>query len=171
MNDLIVDDFVSNDVIYNPIAVDDKVGRLIVREQIDAYEKALQDLAGSMTGCMDEINTNGLVEHFAGGAYIRELFIPKDTTIVSKIWNRERMWIITTGDVTFTTEMGRKRVKAPYTEVVAAGSKVALCTHEDTTWFAITGDGGGAHEDIEDDVSASSYDDCVYPWDMLEEKK
>lgn len=159
-----------NDTVINPVAVNDREGRLSVRTKLDNYEQALKDLVGSERGDMDVINDNGLKEHFVGGSYIRELSIPKDTTIVSKIWNKERMWIIATGEVTFVTEMGKKRVKAPYTEIVPHGSKVALYTHEDTLWFAITGAESTNSEDVENEVTVNDYKDCVYPWDELEHK-
>lgn len=160
-------EYTSNDDVINPVAVTDKESRLSVRNTLDGYEKALQDLIGSETGDMDDINANGLKEHFAGGSYVRELFIPKDCTMVTQIWKKERIWIIASGEVSFVTEMGSKRVKAPYTEVVPLGSKVALYTHEDTLWFAITGAESMTNETIKDEVIAESYDDCAYPWNKL----
>ena len=159
--------YTNNTAITNPIAVDDRRGRELARSTIENYERVLKETVGSETGDMDEINDDGLKEHFVGGAYVRELFIPKDCTIVSKIWNKERMWIIASGEVTFTTEMGTKRVKAPYTEIVPHGSKVALYTHEDTLWFAITGTETMSSDKIEEEVIAENYSDCVYPWDEL----
>ena len=144
-------EYVDNDHVINPVSVADKESRLLARNKIDGYEKALQSLIGSEKGDMEDINDNGLKEYFAGGSYIRELFIPKDCSIVSQIWNKERMWIIASGEVTFTTEMGTRRVKAPYTETVPHGSKVALYTHEATLWFAIT---GTTSNDIEKEVIA-----------------
>lgn len=164
-------DYVNNDYVVNPVAVNDKDGRLATRSKIDNYEDSLKDLVGSDRGDMDQINDDGLKEYIAGGAYIRQLFIPRDTSIVSKIWNKERMWIIASGEVTFTTEMGTKRVKAPYTEVVPHGSKVALYTHEDTLWFAITGAESTNLNEIEEEVIAKDYSDCSYPWDQIGETK
>ena len=169
-NVLALSDYVDNDFVSNPVAVTDKRGRLAARSKLDNYEKALQDLMGSETGDMDDINSNGLKEYFAGGSYVRELFIPKDCSIVTQIWKKERMWIIATGEVTFTTEMGTKRVKAPYTEIVPHGSKVALYTHEDTLWFAITSADAQSSDEIKEEVIAETYNDCVYPWDKLGEK-
>ena len=160
-------DYVNNDHVINPVAVSDKESRLSARNKIDNYELAVQKLVGSEKGDMDAINKDGLKEYFAGGSYIRELFIPKDCTIVSQIWNKERMWIIASGEVTFTTEMGTKRVKAPYTEVVPHGSKVALYTHEDTLWFAITGAESTNSKEVEKEIIAKDYKDCSYPWEKI----
>lgn len=162
--------YTNNSNITDPVSVDDKEGRLAARVTIDGYEAAMKEAVGSERGDMDEINDNGLKEYFVSGSYVRELAIPAGITIVSKIWSKERMWIIASGEVTFVTEMGRKRVKAPYTEIVPHGSKVALYTHEDTLWFAITGAESTNSKDVEDEVTVNDYKDCTYPWDMLENK-
>jgi len=151
-------------LILNEVAVNDKKGRLIARAKIEEYQKALQKNLGSESGEMDSINNNGLKEYFVNNSYVRELFIPKGVTIVSHIWKVERLWIIATGEVTFTTEMGTRRVKAPYTEVVPLGSKVALYAHEDTLWFAITGTKGKNTDEVKADVIADDYSGCNYPW-------
>ena len=163
--------YLSNDATTNPVALDDKEGRLAHRATIDNYEVALKELFGSERGDMDTINDNGLKEHIVNGTYTRELFIPKGVTIVSKLWNRERLWIIAQGEVTFTTEVGTKHIKAPYTAVAPSGSKVALYAHEDTLWFAITSIEKHEEANPEEAVSASNYSECTYPWDKLEKKE
>ena len=170
VNPLTTIPYTDNDTVYNPVAVDDKEGRLAVRSKLELYESALKQALGSERGDMDEINEDGLQEFFIGSAYVRCLSIPKDITIVSKIWNRERLWIISEGEVTFVTEMGLRRVKAPYTEVVPPGSKVALYTHEDTVWYAMTKVEATSLENVEDEVIVQTYSDFTYPWDELEYK-
>jgi len=167
MYDMTTIEYTDNDTTINPIAIDDRVGRLQARSKIAEYEQTLFDIidSGVVEDEGDEVNENGLHEYFADGSYIRELLIPKGMTVVSQIWKKERMWIIATGEVTFTTELGTKHVKAPYTEVVPAGIKVALYTHEDTLWFAITGSGDATYDNIKDEVIAESYDECTFPWE------
>jgi len=162
--------YISNSQVSSTVKKADRESRLAIRNQIESYEESLKSFLGSEKGEMDDINNKGLKEHFIEGAYIRELFIPKGTTIVSKLWNRARFWIIASGDVTFITELGKKRVKGPYTQVAPFGSKVALYTHEDTLWFAITGAISTTPEDVEKEVVAKDYTEFTYPWDMLEDK-
>lgn len=157
--------------VTNPVSLTDKENRLAVRKQIDTYENALKDLFGSDRGDMDEINCDGLKEYFVGGAYIRELFIPAGVTIVSKLWKKERFWIIAEGDVTFTTETGINHVQAPYFAQAPYGSKVALYANTDTRWFAITGAESTNSKDVDDELVANDYTECIYPWDKLEDKK
>lgn len=171
-SDLLVSNYVSNDTLINPATVDDKELRLAARGKIENYERAVEKLVEDGSEELGEkVNAEGLKEYFADGSYIRELLIPAGITVVSQIWKKERMWIIASGEVSFTTELGTRRVKAPYTEVVPAGIKVALYTHEDTLWFAITGSGDATKETIKEEVIANDYNECVFPWDSLEECK
>lgn len=167
MKNLTIIDYTNNDDVINEVAVDDKNGRLAARLKIESFQKSFQEAIGSETGEMEEINNNGLKEHFIDGGYIRELFIPKGIAIVSRLWTKERFWVIATGEVTFTTEMGTQRVKAPYTKVVPPGSKVALYTHEDTLWFAMVGAEATTNSEAEAELTADDYTECNYPWEEL----
>lgn len=71
---------------------------------------------------------------FLNGVYLRQVFIPKDTMIASRIHRIENFFIISSGDVTVITEDGAKRLKAPYVGGSKAGVKRILFTHEDTVW-------------------------------------
>jgi len=158
----------NNDLVVGEVAADDKAGRLAARAIIEGFQSAFQDAIGSEHGDADEINRNGLKEYLVGGAYIRELFIPADTIIVSKIWKKQRLWIIASGEVTLKTETGSQRVIAPFVKVAELGSKVAMVTHSDTLLFAITGSKADQLEDVENEVVTNDYRECDYPWDKLE---
>ena len=93
---------------------------------------------------------------------IRELFIPKDTAMVTQLWKKDRFWIIPFGDVTIVSETYKKRVQGPYTEMVEPGSKIALYTHEDTLWFAISG--ASSIDSAEKELIAKSYKEITYSW-------
>jgi hypothetical protein len=67
--------------------------------------------------------------------------------------------------VTFSSELGTQRVKAPYRAVAPFGSKIALYAHEDTLWFAVTGVESETVEDCENEVKATNYAELPYPWD------
>lgn len=163
-------DWESNDTVYNPVAVDDKEGRLASRNLIDSYEERLKEFVGSDHGERDEINANGLTEYFVDGAYVRSLLIPKGVTIVSALWKKERLWVIASGDVTFTTELGTRRVKGPFVEMAPYGSKVALYAHEDTLWLAITGTESNNSDEVEEEMTTKNYTGLTYPWDKLAHK-
>lgn len=157
--------YVSNDFVIDEADPSDKEKRLQHRKLLDRYEVALQDLFGSKTGEMDQINEEGLTQELIDGVYIRCLVIQPGISIVSKIWKRERYWIIATGEVTFRTEFGTQRVKAPFTKIIQPGSKTALYAHETTMWFAISATDAKELEDVENDVLAKDYSDVIYPWE------
>lgn len=169
-NDLTVQipEWESNDTVYNPVAVNDKEGRLAARGLIETYQEKLKEYVGSEHGIRDELNDNGLTEYFVGGAYIRSLFVPAGVTIVSELWKKDRLWVIVAGEVTLTTELGTRRIKAPFIETAPYGSKVAFITHTPVLWMAITGAESTNSKDIEEEIVAKNYSEFTYPWDKLE---
>lgn len=152
--------------VYGAISVDDEQGRIEARNRIDRFHEALESLATGNE--VEEMNDSGLREYMVEGAYIRELFIPAGMFIVSRIWKQTRFMILATGELTFTTEMGTKRVAAPYRGELVPGSKAAIYTHQDSLLFAITGTKSQNLDELEDEVTTMDYRDCKYPWDCLD---
>lgn len=157
-----------NKAIYDAVDEGDRENRLLVRRKIEQFDTQLQDiceqLLGDRTGEVNEINENGLREYFlSDGVYIRELFIPAQMAVVTQLWKRERFWIIAYGDVTFRSELGVQRIKGPHRQYAPYGSKIVLWTHTDTLWFAISATDDC--ENVEDDVIATDYSECRYPWE------
>lgn len=148
------------------IAINDKGGRLANRTLIEEYRSAMmKEVGGDGRGDADAINENGLQEHFVDGAYIRQLLIPKGTTLVSELWRKERFWIISEGEVEVLSELGKQRIVAPYYGMAPFGSRIALFALEDTMWFAITGAESESSEDIEKEIIVKDYKELPYPWD------
>jgi hydroxyethylthiazole kinase-like sugar kinase family protein len=157
--------------IFNIVAEDDKEGRLAHRSLIENYKTELQKAVGSERGEMDEINANGLTERLFDGVYARELVIQQGVTIVSELWNRERLWIIMTGKVQIISEMGKQVITAPYVGMAPFGSRIALYAIEETRWMAISNASDcETLADAEEKVKAKDYSDFVYPWDLIENK-
>ena len=155
---------------HGEISEDDKESRLAIRNLIENYTKAMQEEFGER-GEMDRVNDEGLTEHFVGGAYIRQLLIPKGITMVSALWNKDRFWIISEGEVDVLTEFGKQRIKAPYYGMAPFGSRVALLALEDTMWFAITGAKSDNSSDVEAEIIVKDHKELSYPWTKnLEDK-
>jgi hypothetical protein len=156
---------------FNIVAEDDKEGRLAHRSIIENYKIEMQKAVGSERGEMDEINANGLTERLFDGVYARELVIPQGITIVSELWNRERLWIIMTGKVSIISEMGKQVITAPYVGMAPFGTRIALYAIEETRWIAISNASDcETLEDTEEKIKAKDYSEFVYPWDLLENK-
>jgi hypothetical protein len=151
------------------IAADDREKRLVQRQGIEKYEAALKAHVGSDHGDRDAINDDGLQEFIVGGAYTRVLTIPADTTIVSKLWTKERLWIIIYGRVRIVHEMGEEVIEGPYVGQAPFGSKVALYTETETMWAAVTGCPDTENiDELESIMTTENYDQLTYAWSALE---
>jgi quercetin dioxygenase-like cupin family protein len=78
-----------------------------------------------------------VTHHFAPGVYMRELFIPKGTTLTGKIHKTEHLNILSQGDLTVWTEEGMKRLKASSVILSKPGIKRAGYAHEDSIWITV----------------------------------
>lgn len=75
--------------------------------------------------------------YFAPGLYMREIFVPKDVTLVGKIQKTEYLNIVSQGEISVMTEAGYKRVKAPCVVRSKPGLKRAGYAHEDSIWLTV----------------------------------
>lgn len=78
-----------------------------------------------------------VAHHFAPGVYMRELFIPKGTTLTGKIHKTEHLNILSQGDLSVMTESGVKRLKASTVVKSQPGIKRAGYAHEDSVWITV----------------------------------
>lgn len=75
--------------------------------------------------------------HFAPGVYMREIFIPKGTTLTGKIHKTEHMNILSQGDLSVFTEDGVKRLTASTVIKSQPGIKRVGYAHEDSVWITV----------------------------------
>lgn len=75
--------------------------------------------------------------HFAPGIYMREIFIPKGTTLTGKIHKTEHLNILSQGDLSVMTEDGIKRFKASKIIKSNPGIKRVGFAHEDSVWITV----------------------------------
>lgn len=69
--------------------------------------------------------------HFANGMYARELHIPAGTMVVGKIHKQEHFFILASGEMSITTDMGSTRIQGPMVCAGTPGTKRAVHTHTD----------------------------------------
>lgn len=74
--------------------------------------------------------------HFGPGICMREVFLPKGSTIIGHHHNFAHMNIFVTGRITFFGENGPIEMKAPMTFMGKPGRKLAFI-HEDTVWINV----------------------------------
>ena len=97
------------------------------------------------------------VHIFSKGIYARELFIPKGTILVGKIHRYECLNILSQGEITVLTEIGAKRVKAPYTVVSPPETKRVGYAHEDCVWTTIHATDETDLDKLEDELILKDY--------------
>ena len=76
---------------------------------------------------------------FSLGVYARQLYIPKNTTLVGKIHKYENLNILAQGDMSVLIGNEIVRIKAPFTVVSPPGTKRIAYAHEDCVWITVHG--------------------------------
>lgn len=100
-----------------------------MRDSILKLEAVMMAMPGKI-----EIKTT---HHFAPGVYMREIFIPKGTTLTGKIHKTEHLNILSQGDLSVMTEDGVKRLTASTVIKSQPGIKRVGFAHEDTVWITV----------------------------------
>ena len=99
--------------------------------------------------------------YFADGMYCREVFRKAGTLIVGKVHKKEHFFMLVSGELSFITEEGPKRVKAPYVWVSKPGTKRVTYAHTDATAITVHQVSSRDIEQIEaelvEDEPASAY--------------
>ena len=98
-----------------------------IRERILSVQEQMAQVPGAMFGdCLP------LTHVFVDGAYVREMFMPKDTLLVSKIHKITHPFFVMKGDISILSQDGVIRIKAPFSGVTVAGTKRVIYSHEDS---------------------------------------
>jgi len=100
------------------------------------------------------------VKHYKiGNLYAREMFIPAGTVVVGKIHKGESISICSMGDISVMTELGAKRIKAPYTGEAMEGIKRVGFAHADTVWVSVHITALTDIDEIEQELTANNYEE------------
>ena len=100
--------------------------------------KPLNDIERAMLatgGSMDVDRYIPLRHFFTPGLYIREVFIPKGTKVITKIHKTEHPFVISMGRVSvWTPATGVLHYEAPFTGITRPGTRRLIYAHEDVVW-------------------------------------
>lgn len=118
-----------------------------VRSKILALEAAMLAMPEHQVKCET-------VHHFAPGIYMRELRIPKGTTLTGKIHKTEHLNILSQGELSVWTEDGIKKLKASTVIKSQPGIKRVGYAHEDTVWITV-------HQNIENEQDTEKLEDLL----------
>jgi len=125
------------------------------RNRICQLEQAMVGLKDSCG--MKEFNEGRVRHHFGTGVYGRELHIPADNVIVSKIHRGKTMNIITQGIISVISETGFHTYEAPYVFVSDPFTKRVVISHEYTIWVTAHGTDKTDLEEIESEIIAKDF--------------
>lgn len=98
-----------------------------------------------------------VVNHFAPGVYIRELFIPKGVVIIGKIHSTEHFNIVIKGRCRVATAEGVDEREAGDTFVSCAGIQKVIYALEDCVWQTVHATEKTDLDEIESDIISESY--------------
>ena len=76
-----------------------------------------------------------LTHRFTPGMYIREIFMPKGTMVISRKHLTEHPFIVAKGHASVMTESGIEHFRAPYCGITKPGTQRVLNIHEDCVWI------------------------------------
>ena len=127
------------------------------KERLDELELELRQ--------MDQVNCP-LIHRFTPGLYIREIFMPAGSLIVSKIHKTCHPFIVSKGVVHVKINDGEwKRIEAPYSDTTQPGTRRVLYVEEDTIWTTIHRNENDTRdlEELEDIIIEKNDNPLLYP--------
>jgi hypothetical protein len=108
---------------------------------------------------LDGAQTSFDVDHIVGGGmYMRVMRIPKGQLLVGKIHRKACMNIVTKGDITLMTELGKKRVQAGFRALSKPGTMKVGFAHEDTEFINVFRTNETDIAKIEAEIACESHD-------------
>jgi len=137
-----------------------------IRNGIMDLEECIKNIPGSLGA-----DPFQLFHYFADSVYAREIVLPADYYLVSKIHKHKHLMIFLSGDVTIISDEGRVRVNEPCIKVSPAGAKRALYTHAETRIITIHVTEETDLIKIESDCMAKSFDEVEGALKMTSDKQ
>lgn len=126
------------------------------KDKIMSIQDRLDSIPGVMYG-----NCFPLKHSFGEGLYIREIFMPAGSLIVSKTHKFEHPYFILQGKVSVMTEGGSITINAPFYDITKAGTKRVLYIHEDCVWCTVHANPGNIRdiETLEKEFTVDNFED------------
>ena len=138
----------------------------IMWEKIEQFQKKLGTFEGGITHragdeqCEELKKTYPLKQHIEGGIYTRELFMPKDSIVISMIHKQSHPTFVLKGMFSYLDDKGVVRVvKAPHKIFTKVGAQRVFYVHEDTILVGVYKTKAKTFEEAEADVYTNNYKD------------
>lgn len=124
------------------------------RDKMKLIEDTIMEQPGAMMG-----DAFPLKHSFAKGLYVREIRVPSDVLLSGEIHKHSHAFFLLKGDVSFLTETGTKRIKAPTYFITPAGTKRIVFHHADTMVVTVHGTEETDVAKIREEILAPTWDD------------
>ena len=98
-----------------------------------------------------------VVHRFSGGIYAREIIIPEDTFLTGKIYKDDHFDVMVYGDITVTSDDGKKRLTGFNIFPGKRGKKRAGYAHSETKWITFCLSPEMDDEDYIDHLTTTSF--------------
>jgi hypothetical protein len=136
------------------------------RDEIMKLQQSISDAPGAMfDDCFP------LTHNFAKGLYVRQITVPANVFVVTKIHKYSHAAFLLKGAVSVMEEDGPRYIKAPASFITKAGTKRLVFHHEETIWTTVHATEETDLEKIEAEIIAKDFDelDNVVEVDSIEE--
>jgi len=102
---------------------------------LDEVEARMVKIGGQVQAKGEVLKEFPVVHRFTPGLYVREIFMPAGSVIVSKIHKTEHPYVVSKGLLYVYIEgSGWEKIQAPHTGITKPGTRRLLVIQEDTIW-------------------------------------
>jgi hypothetical protein len=138
------------------------------RNKILEFEKMVLDSPDADINCE---KTCPVKHYFTDGMYVREIFMPKDIIVVSKIHKKKHPYFVLKGKAEVVTDENIVIIKAPYFGITESGTKRVLKILEDMVWITVHATKETDLEKIEEEIIAKNFEELENDIKKIETKK
>jgi hypothetical protein len=132
--------------------------KLNFRQNLSKIEDAICKHPSSITGDDFEAK-NPTKSTFVGGCYIREIFMPADQIITTKIHKKDHPFFVLSGKIIVISEKGKQEITGPYHGITRAGTKRLISVIEDCVFITVHATDKLTIEEVTKEVIAEDFDD------------
>lgn len=142
------------------------------------FDEAVSRFDKSISKSINYLGDNALhamnptTHSFADGQYIREIYNPADSIIITKIHKKNHPFFLLEGKMTIITLEETITIEAPHYGVTKAGTKRIIYTHEPCRFVTVHRTDSTSISEIEEEVVTDSFDELnLQPRELSEIKR
>lgn len=112
-----------------------------------------------------------VIHRYSGGIYAREIIIPADTFITGRVYKDDHFDVMVYGDVTVTSDDGRKRLTGFNISNGNQGKKRAGYTHAETKWITFCSSEEMDEDDYLDHLTVEKFSELSEGVGLIDESE